>query len=265
MLSSVKSLSLKRFIGIIYGILPVSRDRRVILIYHSIGEGPSATYADQFAKQMEWLKRNAKVESLEDLLSIPDAGGLRVALTFDDGYRSVYSVAAPILKKLDFPATVYLNTAMIGDEFHRLSDVALGHYPDEEFLTWREVAELERDRWTIGSHGVDHVDLTALERAEALTQLTDSCRAIDERIGRAERGFCYTWGLFSNAIELLVAEAGYKYAVAAIHSPLRKASRFFSLPRIDVRQEYTLSDFIFAVTGEWDFLGYLQKLRRALR
>jgi len=50
---------------------------------------------------VQWLKRKKK---LNDKL---------VAITFDDGYESFYTLAFPLLRKYDFPATMFLSTDFV--------------------------------------------------------------------------------------------------------------------------------------------------------
>lgn len=256
------SLCLKRIFARLFWPFFRKASRRIILIYHAVGSGPSSLSAENFNRQMDWLAEYATVESLEDLINHPDQSGLRVAITFDDGYRSVYSVAAPVLKKYGFSAAAYVNTGMIGEDVHCASDSGLGHYPQEEFLTWQEVAELDRRGWTIGSHGVDHVDLTLLPADAAARQLQDSRAEIEARLGKECRHFCYTWGNNNRMVRRLVNEAGYLSAVAAIHGALTSASDTMALERIDVRRDYSLEDFIAIIKGDWDYLAVIQRFRR---
>lgn len=258
----ISGLLWKRRLGSFGKLIPKGKSRRIFLIYHAVGSGPLSLSVDNFNLQMDWLEKHAKVESLESLISQPDLPGLRVALTFDDGYHSVFSVAAPILAKHAFPATVYLNTGMIAENGHYPSDSTLGHYPQEEFLNWPEVVALDRCGWTIGSHGVDHVDLTKISDVEVMEQLQASRKEIVQRLGKECRHFCYTWGNNDQRVRNLVRGAGYQTAVAAIHAPLRSTSDPMALERIDVRREYELKDFIATMQGDWDFLAVIQRLRR---
>ena len=61
----------------------------------------------RFSAQLDFLARHYAIVSLNDLrgAEIPDCA---VAITFDDGYRSVYTHAFPRLKARAFPATVFL-------------------------------------------------------------------------------------------------------------------------------------------------------------
>lgn len=216
----------------------------------------------RFCEQLEWLEQNAQVVSLEEILGSPTpAARLQVALTFDDGYRTLAGIVAPLLSERKWPATVYLNTGNIEDQCPQPSQPQIGHYPGEEFLLWEEVEDLLRQGWLIGSHGVDHVDLTGVDVLTAARQLTSSRQTIEKRLGMECRHFAYTWGRNDAPVRSLVAANGYAAAVAAHHGPLSVHSDPMALPRIDVRREYNLADFAAVVRGDWDFLGLAQKIR----
>jgi peptidoglycan/xylan/chitin deacetylase (PgdA/CDA1 family) len=253
---------LKRLLGRAWGFLPTPPNRRMILIYHAVGDGPLAMPEVLFWRQMDWLKEHATVESLDSLLENRQGGGLRVALTFDDGYRCLHRHVAPILEERGFPATVYLNTAHIGDAEPCRSDETRGHYPGEEFLLWKEVGELQEKGWTIGSHGVEHIDLTTLPPDEVEFQAAHSKREIEQRLGETCRHYSYTWGRCNPAVQEKLDGAGYLYAVAGHHAPVGSDSNCLALPRIDIRREYTLNDFIAVVSGRWDYLGLVQRMRK---
>jgi peptidoglycan/xylan/chitin deacetylase (PgdA/CDA1 family) len=87
----------------------------VILCYHGIGESGNplgvAPTRQLFQAQMRFLRENYRVVSLDEVCRELRTGVKSepgVAITFDDGYRSSYTVAFPILRKYRLPATVYL-------------------------------------------------------------------------------------------------------------------------------------------------------------
>lgn len=254
---------MKRLLGNFFQPNHIDSSRRLILIYHAVGNGPLAQVVNLFHAQVEWLLEHAQVVSLDSLLASSSASqSLQVALTFDDGYRCLHRYVAPILNSYNLPATVYLTTAQISNDRPRFSNQSLGHYPGEEFLTWNEVADLFAQGWTIGSHGREHLDLTTLPEGELSDQLSISRDDIENRFGRPCRHFSYPWGRHNPVIEQVVREAGYAFAVAGNHAPLRADSNLLALPRIDIRREYDLNDFAAVVTGRWDYLGLLQRMRR---
>lgn len=244
-------------------------NRRIILIYHSVDGGPLSTRLENFRAQMAWLFEHADVVSLDALLDESKLGvkneRVRVALTFDDGYRTLFDTVAPILEGYGFSATAYLNTGEIGEQRHKPSCIEQGHYPDEEFMLWHEVAGLQHRGWTIGSHGIQHVDLCLCDENGIDHQLGASRIKIENRLGIVCEHFSYTWGHCNDAVRNAVKQAGYGSAVAGMHGPVSASSDPFELPRLDVRPEYSLEDFAAVVSGKWDYLKRIQSLRAFFR
>ncbi len=91
--------------------------RVAVLGYHDLSENESETamrmHTSKFRKQMAALRQlGITVISLEDFLAwkrgakaIPEKS---ILLTFDDGWKSVYTDALPILKEFGYPFTLYL-------------------------------------------------------------------------------------------------------------------------------------------------------------
>ncbi len=97
-----------------------SKDNFHILAYHMIAEHPNGFYPETsyeaFARQIEYLKRNYNVLSLEEIVRrASQMKSVRrcVAVTFDDGFRDNYEKAYPVLKQLQLPATIFLTTGCI--------------------------------------------------------------------------------------------------------------------------------------------------------
>lgn len=100
-----------------------------ILCYHgvtnSISQGIenfSGKHIQQevFYKQIDFLKKNCSILSMDEVVEISMLKKTwpknPVALTFDDGFKNNASIAAPILKNLDVPATFYICPGMIGGD-----------------------------------------------------------------------------------------------------------------------------------------------------
>jgi peptidoglycan/xylan/chitin deacetylase (PgdA/CDA1 family) len=93
----------------------INTPKFVILCYHGIGESGNplcvAPTRELFEAQMRFLRENYRVASLEEAYSELRSGAKSepgVVITFDDGYRSAYTVAFPILQQYRLPATIYL-------------------------------------------------------------------------------------------------------------------------------------------------------------
>jgi peptidoglycan/xylan/chitin deacetylase (PgdA/CDA1 family) len=69
-------------------------------------------HVDRFERQMRYLARHYGVIPLERCRDL-DRHPLRVVVTFDDGYASIYRYAYPVLKSLGLPATVFVSTDFV--------------------------------------------------------------------------------------------------------------------------------------------------------
>jgi peptidoglycan/xylan/chitin deacetylase (PgdA/CDA1 family) len=101
-------------------------NRLLVIMYHDLVEDDIAATdwsrwgkptRSQFAAQVEFLQRHYRVLTVEQAVAeIKSAGRLArptAAITFDDGYDSVYHIAWPVLRKYDVPATTFLFTDWI--------------------------------------------------------------------------------------------------------------------------------------------------------
>lgn len=93
----------------------------IILGYHSIDDSDSSISVSRalFRQQMYYLKKTGfQVKGLSEILRQVVAGKKlppkTLAITFDDGYLNNFTEVFPLLKTLDFPATIFLATAYIG-------------------------------------------------------------------------------------------------------------------------------------------------------
>src|ERR1043165_927784 len=98
-----------------------------IITYHHVADHDpaypyDATVADvapaQFRRQMETVARYGTPIGIDDLIRALAGGPLPrnpVMVTFDDGYRSCYEVALPILRAVGVRATFFVATSFISE------------------------------------------------------------------------------------------------------------------------------------------------------
>jgi len=192
-----------------------------ILMYHSVNprakkENRLAVNSAQFERQMRFLKNfGYNVVPLAELISFVEEGrtipARSVSITFDDGYRDVYTYAFPILKKYNLPATVFVIINEIGR-------------PAQDRLSWDEINEMQDSGLiSFGSHCLGPEPLVNIKSKEELRrQIFASKKALEEQLGREVYIFSYPEGRFDANIKNLVRDAGYKIAVAC--SPGKKFS-----------------------------------------
>jgi peptidoglycan/xylan/chitin deacetylase (PgdA/CDA1 family) len=237
-----------------------ANSRVVILTYHEVGVGLSI---DLFQAQMDHLARHARVVDLMTAIKSADSTNeaLTCGITFDDGYESVYTLAYPILRRLNFPATIYLNSGLIGESGPRLVSLLDRDRP-AHMLNWNQVREMAANSVTMGSHLSEHGDLSVIDRAEAMRQLSDARRDIKSRLGRECVHFAYPFGRLSLESVSWVREAGHLSAVTMVNRRVRPTDDRLRLPRIGIEDRYNFDDFVGLVRGDWDYIGALQTLRR---
>lgn len=84
----------------------------------------------------------------------PEFAEAAASITFDDGTRDQYLVAAPVLERHDVRATFFL----ISHKMDR--GVWVDQAGPRRLMSWREAARLADAGHEIGSHGATHVDLS---------------------------------------------------------------------------------------------------------
>jgi peptidoglycan/xylan/chitin deacetylase (PgdA/CDA1 family) len=117
--------------------------------------------ADQFKAQLDLLaETGSRILPLPDIVSAVQCSGSlpdrAIAITIDDAYRSVCTVAYPILKARKIPFTVFVNTDPV-DRHH------LG------FMTWDQLREMHHNGVTLASHCAAHDTLIEREPGEQKT------------------------------------------------------------------------------------------------
>lgn len=265
MKSALGNIVWKRRLGRLWTLVHArDEQRKLVLLYHAIGDGPWAIQQHCFAKQIGLLHDAAVILPLSDLIARPAPAGIALSITFDDGYACLRDNALPILADFGLTAAVFLNTGEMDGQERRRSREECGYYPGEQFLSWRDVENLIAAGWGIGSHGVGHVDLTAASAETRRNELSLSKQTIEERTGAACNLFAYPWGRNNGRLREAVQCLGYRYALAGGHAAVNHRCDRFAIPRINVAKEYTLDDLTAIVRGDWDYLGWVARVRAAL-
>ena len=184
-----------------------------VLAYHAIGECRAAedphllfVSPSSFEAQMDYLRRHRRVVPLADAVSgAMPAGSPVVAITFDDGYRSVLDHALPILERHGFPATVFVPTAYVGDR--NRWDEPLPH--PLGIMDGDELRDAEARGLAVESHGHAHVDLSRASVADAREDLARSVELLEALTGRRPRFLAYPFTAGSPGAQEAAAELGF--------------------------------------------------------
>jgi peptidoglycan/xylan/chitin deacetylase (PgdA/CDA1 family) len=117
------------------------------------------------------------------------------AITFDDGYQSVYDHAFPTLLRYGFSATVFLT---VGENGNRMASDRLPSMCERSMLSWHEIREMHRSGISFGAHTLTHPDLTRLPLERLKAEIYDSKAIIEDALSVEVLCFAYPYGRYDH-------------------------------------------------------------------
>jgi len=216
----------------------------VIFGYHrfvnSVRRPDTEITPQAFEAQMQELKnKNISVIPMQDFLAwrrgekaIPAKSAI---LTFDDGWKSQHEVAWPILKKFNYPVTLFIYT----------EGIRPGHFSGGESMSWDQLAEMRDAGVDIQGHTATHSDLRKAYDKVAKKKLNPaeyeewldkeiggSKQMIEQKLGVKVNCFAVPYGFHNDHIRDVVMKAGYEALftvygqVITMHTPLNSVGRY---------------------------------------
>jgi peptidoglycan/xylan/chitin deacetylase (PgdA/CDA1 family) len=210
----------------------------LILTYHAVEDGPRPlcvaprvfrSHLDAIAKSGATVLTIAELAERLAADALPERG---VAITFDDGLRSVVEEAAPMLHARGMRATVFAVAGHLGGENAWPSQPARA--PRRPLATAGELVALVDEGWEIGSHGFDHAPLDGAAGSRLDREVSASRRHLEEVIEAPVTSFALPYGAPPSAAgrDLLASE----YAVACTTELDSVGARAdpLALPRVEI-------------------------------
>jgi peptidoglycan/xylan/chitin deacetylase (PgdA/CDA1 family) len=216
-------------------LLPVAVGADVtVFIYHRFGDNryPSTNVAtERFREQMAYLKANnysviplaELVTALKEKRPLPQRAAV---ITMDDGYRTVYSEAWPVLRSFGFPFTVFLYT--------RATEEGWGDH-----MTWEQVLELQEDGVDFQDHGYAHLRLAdrpqglddAGYRAWIRADLLKSAGILAKRLGANPRYLALPYGEYNRTVLEESSKLGYQAVFSQDPGSVSENTNLLLVPR----------------------------------
>lgn len=228
------------------GLWPTGYQTVPVLTYHKLSRNgtPDAMTVREadFESQMRFLRENGyRVISLDDLFEFlqfrRQIPARSVVITFDDGWRSVYDIAWPILRKYGYPATLFVYT-----------DLIVG---SRETLSWGQVLELSRNGFDIQSHSKTHRYLGRKERKESFNdyfetvrkEITESSKILRKLTGREVKYLAYPYGDTNALVVAMTRNEGYRLAFTVERASAPFFSNDYRVNREMIFGTFNLKDF----------------------
>jgi peptidoglycan/xylan/chitin deacetylase (PgdA/CDA1 family) len=208
-----------------------------ILCYHRVGP----TVADSmtvttavFEAHLQYLQDNGytviPLRSLVDYRQgkAPAPPPRSVVISFDDGHRSVYETALPLIRKYRVPVTLFIYPSAISNS----------HAPYA--MSWEQLAELQATGlFDVQSHTYWHPNFKREKQRLApaeydklvATQLQKSRTTLEKRIGGRVDMLAWPFGIYDEQLLESAERAGYAAAFSIDGRPSRDGDRMLALPR----------------------------------
>jgi peptidoglycan/xylan/chitin deacetylase (PgdA/CDA1 family) len=200
-----------------------------------------------FEAQMKELKdRGITVIPMQDLLAwkrgeknIPPRGAV---ISFDDGWKSQYEVAWPIMKKYGYPFTMFIYT----------EGVRGGSLGGGEAITWEQLADMRDSGVDIEAHSATHQDLreghtimlagpggkrtrTKLTGPQyeqwVQNEVVGSKQLLEQRLGIKVNCFAVPFGNYNEHVKEIARKAGYEAMFTVYGQPITFTSPLDSVGR----------------------------------
>lgn len=214
-----------------------------IIMYHQVRNDKSGDMIISKAKleeELSYLKREGYYSiSPSEWLDYCDGRiGLPpkcVILTFDDGWKSQYQNAVPLLEKYGFRGVFYVYPDFVGGS---------------AAMNWKQIQSLAKRGHTVGCHSMTHPKLTPDKnesdrnyKARIKEEIAESKKVIEEKTGINVTDFCFPYGYYSEDCFKLLDKAGYETATTVNAGQNSKDCDPYLLSRYQVNQSTSLSTF----------------------
>jgi peptidoglycan/xylan/chitin deacetylase (PgdA/CDA1 family) len=185
-----------------------------ILVYHKVGQLETSNASntqkysrkfdvqvDVFENQMKYIVEQGYTPlTIQELITKEKSNTLPtkpIVITFDDGWRSQYENALPILVKYHINGTFYIYTGVIGSPF---------------YMTWDDLNDLVKSNMEIGDHTKTHPRLTKIDPSKLDDELVKSKNTLEKNLHVSVTDFAYPYGDYNSKIVQAVKDAGYTSA-----------------------------------------------------
>ena len=221
-----------------------------ILLFHSVSEFGSLDIYDMSIKNFEniikFLKSKYTFAKFDDVLKFEN----KLIVTFDDGFLNNLKLAIPILEKYDIPSHIFITSDFIKNE-------------NNQFLNKNELRELSQIKnVSLGSHGKSHRKLVELDDDTVELEARESKKYIENITSKKINSISYPHGAFDNRVMKIFQKEDYIYGATSIFGSIDEKVDRLKLPRVDIWSNDTNDTIIQKINGSWNFINYINKLKK---
>lgn len=199
-----------------------------------------------------------------------------VLLTFDDGFRNNYDVAADVLDQFGVKGFFFVPAGFIqlsGNQSAAREFVSqnlyLGRPPadwgdaDYQPMSWDDLRDLIRRGHAVGCHGLNHVALGPTTDERVLRrEIIEAKSVLEGELGTQVSSFCWPFGTLPSYSRdaFALIRRHYRYAFTTFGAPLLVGDSPYVIDRASVESHMGLARAKWAVQGPAEI--YLRNRRR---
>lgn len=243
-----------------------------VLMYHKIPdheiESQHKIYVTKqnFEKHLQFFKsRGFETLTFSDLkkfrtgeLSFKEFPKKPLILTFDDGYTDNLQNASPLMKKYGFKAQLFL---LANQGINQNSWDVNSTEPAHEIVSGKDRQKWLESQFEIGSHGFSHEKITQLSNQDAIKELSESKKSLEQEFNKPVNVYAFTYGITDNNSAQLAQSTGYEYAVNTDTGGLLLEEEPYSIFRVNVFPDES-SWSLFKKTSAWYRKYYYWKRKK---
>jgi peptidoglycan/xylan/chitin deacetylase (PgdA/CDA1 family) len=206
-----------------------------VLVYHRFADTAADSMTVRvatFEAHLAWLRAHGyQIVPLRDIVAwLKDPAATlppkAIAITVDDGHRSVYEIMRPIVLRERFPVTLFIYPSAISNASYA--------------MTWPELRELrDTGLFDVQSHTWWHPNFNTERRRQsaadfeqfAMKQFSHSRELLEHQLGGHVTMLAWPFGIYDNALIALAQRAGYEAAFTIEPHDVVRSTPPLAIPR----------------------------------
>jgi peptidoglycan/xylan/chitin deacetylase (PgdA/CDA1 family)/GT2 family glycosyltransferase len=164
-----------------------------------------------------------------------------VVITIDDGYRDNLEVAAPLLARHGFPATLFLVSQRLGAANDWDSEPPIGGRP---LMSSTQASEMQAMGHELGAHTRTHCSLPDAGDEEVVEQVAGSRRDLEAELSIEVANFAYPYGRHDERAVEAARAAGFAGACTTHPALTRLDEDLLRIPRLEIKGSDSLWAFL---------------------
>lgn len=234
-------------------------------------------FVSHFRRQLEWYRANfvdCNYQRLRGLISDGTWASSKpgILISFDDGLKSNYEVAAPLLEEFGFTGWFMIPVAFLDTSREEQNKFAVTNRIDHHginsgdlAMSWSDVRDLERRGHIITCHSMNHKRLSdSLNDAELHEEIVLAKDVLESRLGHTVSGFTWVGGeesSYSRRAFRFILQANYSEVFCTNCDVIGSQNDPLFLERSNIEAHFSLMQTRLVLGGIYDWKYSVKRKR----